>query len=61
MPRRPAIFTQADLTRAAKAASVVGYVVEIAGGVIRLVPFDEQTKSPDVEDEESSSWDAALA
>jgi hypothetical protein len=39
MSRRPALFTQADITRAAKAAQKVGLVVEVrADGVIRIVP-----------------------
>ncbi len=66
MPRRPATFTQSELTRAVKAAAVVGYAVEIRAGVIALVPGSKTAKNSSVAGssdggEEPNPWDAALA
>lgn len=43
MPRRPAIFTEADLARAVKVAKSQGMAVEVTrDGTIRIVPSAPQ-------------------
>lgn len=42
MSRRPALFTEADLRRAAKVAKELGLAVEVlTDGTIRIIPFGE--------------------
>lgn len=63
MPRRPATFTQADINRAAKAAAMVGFAVEMRPGSIRLVPCEQSAKNWPIDDagEGPNPWDEALA
>lgn len=47
MSRRAATFTQADVSRAIRAAEQAGgrkWAVEIEGGTIRVVPFEGKAK-----------------
>jgi hypothetical protein len=47
MSRRPARFTEADATRAAKAARRAGMAVEILpDGIIRIVPVEQKGTEP---------------
>jgi hypothetical protein len=48
MTRRPALVTQADVARAARAAKQLGpeWRVEIEGGIIRLIQSPSDRPSP---------------
>lgn len=63
MARRAAAFSQADYTRAAKAAAAVGYAVKIGPDAITLVPSSAEAQNSATaesggEAQGSNPWDA---
>lgn len=64
MARRAATFTQSDITRAAKAAAIVGYALEVTPGALRLVPSRGSVQNSAINDPDDgggeSEWLAAL-
>lgn len=55
-----AAMKSGDLNRLLKAAKAHGFVVEIMGGVVRLLPFAPGAVPTPAADEADSDWDKRL-